>query len=519
MTELQLWSWGFLVVYVAAMVGFGIAGMRRVRGGDDFATARSAYGPLFLALAFAATTASGATFLGLPGFAYTNGVSAFQHTFFYPAGVYLGVLICLRAVSRAGASFGNRTIPEFLGDRYQSELLRVCFALFSLMLLFYLAGQLVAGLVMFEQLLGLSPGWALGITAAVLGAYVVIGGAHADILTDGTQGGLMVMLSLAVVAMFVVGFGVGEGAGAVFDRLEELDAGNLAFIHPTAPIFDSWWDVVAVFLCHVPLGLLPHIGNKLWALRAGTDRRVFIVACFALGFALPLMTFGGLLARAVLGDALLVSGGGNAAVPALFIELLPVWLAALLGVGILSAVMSTADGLVVSTSQVFANDLYRCSIAPRWHADKSEAEIDVIVLRISRIATALTLAAASAMAWALLDMNVALLVWIGVGGMMAALAGPLVLGVLWQGVTRAGALAGFAAGAGTFIVAKAALIPAAWFAGTPLAEAAVWFEAQAVSPYACATLGEFASVAATVLVSRFTEPPSRAHLERIFGPR
>ncbi len=42
------------------------------------------------------------------------------------------------------------------------------------------------------------------------------------------------------------------------------------------------------------------------------------------------------------------------------------------------------------------------------------------------------------MAWALQNKNIALLVWIGSGGMMAAFVGPLVMGALWRGVTKVG---------------------------------------------------------------------------------
>ena len=48
----------------------------------------------------------------------------------------------------------------------------------------------------FEIMLGVSPNWALAITAAVLMVYVVLGGAHADILTDGVQG--LIMVAIAV---------------------------------------------------------------------------------------------------------------------------------------------------------------------------------------------------------------------------------------------------------------------------------------------------------------------------------
>ena len=59
--SLVVWSWIFLALYIGMMLVFGIIGQRKVTSGDDFATARSSYGPIFLAFAFAATTASGAT--------------------------------------------------------------------------------------------------------------------------------------------------------------------------------------------------------------------------------------------------------------------------------------------------------------------------------------------------------------------------------------------------------------------------------------------------------------------------
>ena len=154
--QLYTWSWIFLVFYVSAMLGFGYFAGRKVQDADDFATARSSYGPLLLALAFASTAASGATFLGVPGLSYTLGVSIVWVAFLYPIGIYIGVLICQKTIGRYGNQSGARSIPEYLGERYQSEALRISAALLSLLLLFYLAGQLVAGLVMFEMMLGLS---------------------------------------------------------------------------------------------------------------------------------------------------------------------------------------------------------------------------------------------------------------------------------------------------------------------------------------------------------------------------
>lgn len=518
-TGLLWWSWGFLVLYVGGMMVFGYLGQQKVHNADDFATARGGYGPWFLAFAFAATTASGATFLGLPGIAYDVGLSSMWYIFLYPVGVYVGVMVCMTLISRAGNSFGSRTIPEYLGDRYQSDTLRILVAVFSLMLFFYLAGQLVSGLVMFETMLGLSEGWALVITCGVLMMYVMAGGAHADILTDGAQGMLMLALAVMIFFLFVSGFGVDGGLGGLIDKLEAQDENLVKTLNPDSVLVGSWWAIIAIFLSHAPLGLLPHIGNKLWALKETHQRWQFMRIVFVMGMILPAIGLGGLIARALLGDALHMPGASsNEAIPVLFIEIFPTWIAALLGVGILAAVMSTADGLVVSSSQVIANDLYRRTFAQRWHGQWSDAAVEAMTLRISRWATLGTLIISALLAWFLMNMNVALLVWVGVGGMMAALAGPLLLGTLWKGVTAHGAIVGFISGAVVFLITHSGVIDPVWFGDSGMLRgAADWLAYQAPSPYSCAAIGEIASVFVTVIVSLRTEPVAKEHVEAMFG--
>ncbi len=515
---LIFWGWTFLSIYIAMMMYFGLVGMSRVKGSDDFATARASYGPLFLALAMTATTASGATFLGLPGLAYTSGLPVLWYAFIYPLGVYTGVLICLHGIRRAGESFGSRSMPEYLGDRFDSDALRILAALFSMLLLIYLAGQLLAGAVMFSSMLGLETFPALCVTALVLMFYIALGGAHADILTDGVQGALMLALAALVLWMFLTGFGVEGGFSGMLTQLEALDPDLTTSIHPTHPLFNSRWDLFAIFIAHLPLGLLPHIGNKLWALKSNRDQMTFIKLSFAFGMLLPAITCGGILARVILGDTLFADGSNpNQAIPELFIAVLPSWAAAFIGAGILAAVMSTADGLVVSTAQIFANDIFRRTIAPRWMSDRDDHDIDRIGLLISRVATILILIGAVAFAWTTRDMNVALLVWIGIGGMMAASAAPMFLGVLWRRATRAGSITGFIVGGIAFTVLHSGFIDAAWFVGGGLEIAGTWLANQAVNPFACATLGAFASISAMVAVSLVTEPPSDEHLKRVFG--
>jgi SSS family transporter len=513
-----VWGWFFLILYIGLMLTFGFIGMGRVRNSDDFATARGGYGPVFLAFAMTATAASGATFLGLPALAYQAGLSSLWYAIVYPLGVYIGVMVCLVAIRRAGETFGSRSMPEYLGDRFDSDALRLIAAAFSILLLFYLAGQLLSAAVMFFNFLGLDTFPALLVTAAILMFYVTLGGAHADILTDGIQGALMLLLAVFVLYMFLTGFGVEGGLSGVIQRLHDIDPKLTTALNETNPLFDSWWDVAAIFFAHLPLGLLPHIGNKLWALKSDKDQTRFITLSFIFGLLLPAITCGGLLARAILGDELLAPGNNpNNAIPALFIATLPTWFAALIGAGVLSAVMSTADGLVVSSAQIFANDIYRRTIAPRSKAKDDPELIDHMALKISRIATVIVLICAIGIAWGTRDMNIALLVWVGVGGMMAATSAPMFLGIFWRRSTRAGALVGFIVGGLVFGLLKSASIKASWFSGGPLAEAGTWLEAQAVNPFACATLGSGAAIAAMIVISLFTKQLDDAHLKRVFG--
>ncbi len=245
--------------------------------------------------------------------------------------------------------------------------------------------------------------------------------------------------------------------------------------------------------------------------------RLLVMGLFLMGYGIGggfsgMLGLGGILARVILGEGV----SGNQALALLFIELFPSWLAALLGVGILAAVMSTADGLVVSSSQIVANDLYRLTFAPRFRANLSEQELERRVLNISRVSTVVIMMLCTAMAWAMLDMNVTIIVWIGTGCMMAAFAGPLILGAVWKGVTKAGAFAGLISGGLVFIVVFNRMIDPQWFPPGTLQNAAIWLNIEAPNPWSCAAMGELFSLAVTVIVSKLTQPLPEAHMLRLF---
>lgn len=440
-----MWSWIFMVGFIGLFVVLGFVGMKKTTDADDFAVARSSYGPWLLGLAFVAGSASGSTFLGIPGLAYSKGFASLWYPIVYPIGMYLGMLMAAKLVKSMGDRFGNRTIPEFVGQRYDSDFLRVGLTIVSFLLLFYITGQLVAAATLFQVMMGLPYVPALISTAVVLLVYIGMGGSHADILTDAVQGLLMLAAAVAIVVMFFTGFGVDGGVGAVNERVAARDgsSGWDTLLLAGDPIYGSAWLIFLIFVAHLPLGMLPHLGNKFMALRSARQMRTFAMFSLVAGCILPMMALGGILGAATIDREILP----DQVIPILFTEQFPPIIAAFLAVAILSAVLSTSDGLVVSVSQLLANDLYRKTFA----REENPEVVDRRTLLIGRVGVALALIAGVAIAWNPPE-YLTIVIWIGVGGIVSGLAGPVLIGSLWRRATKTAAISSFLAGVGCYAV-------------------------------------------------------------------
>ena len=213
-TNIGAWGWIWLIAFMLIFIGIGTYGMRKTRTEEDFAVARGAFGPFMVAFAFAATIASGATFMSLPGMDYSKGFAAIWYPAIYPIAIYLGLIFVVKLVKRAGDGFRSNSIPEFMGQRYQSDFLRIAFALLSLLLVFYIAAQIVAAATMFQVLLDLEYTTGILLSVGVIALYIGMGGTHADIMTDGVQGVMMVLIALIIAVAFLLSPGI-EGTGPV----------------------------------------------------------------------------------------------------------------------------------------------------------------------------------------------------------------------------------------------------------------------------------------------------------------
>lgn len=422
-----VWGWTFLAAYLVLMIYLGLVGLRRTGTSDDYATARGTYGGLLLGLSYMAMVASGSTFLGIPGLAYESGFKAGYYPMLYPIGIYLGTMLVARRMKFMGDRLRSQTIPDFLGDVYRSSLLRGIAALISLFLIYYVMAQLAASGQMFETILGIPYQAGVWIAIGVVMVYMIMGGSHSDIISDAIQGLLMLAVTVFIISAFLVGAGVeGWGPSAVNAALpSEMQWST--HTDPADPTFSSWWVIVLLLVAHLGFFTLPHLGNKFFAMRGTAQTRRFVATSSIVGIVVGFLFLGGVLGRAMGIEDI----HPDSVIPNLFVQLLPAWTAALLSVAVLSAIISTADGLLMSISQIFANDLYRKTYVPWRGKDPESPQVDRTALLIGRLGVLVAGVVAGIAVYSPPDL-LSILLWVGIGGIIATLSGPIFLAVFWR---------------------------------------------------------------------------------------
>lgn len=502
------WGWIFLAAYMVVILGLGYVGYRRVQSGvggvssqDEYATARGGFGFLALALAYAATVASGATFMSIPGMGYDMGFMAGYYAMIYPIGIFFGALIVARVSKKVSDRFNSQSVPDLLGDRFQSPGLRVITAMLSLFLIFYAMAQISAAGWMFEVILGIEYTIGIWVAGLLLLVYLAAGGSHADILTDAIQGAIMIGITLLIFVMFVTGWGIDGGMSAVNTALESHQQWD-QHTDPDNPIFPGWWAILLLMIAHIGFTAQPHLGNKFFAIKSNRYIRRFLLATSLVGIFLPVMFLGGILGAA---QGIEVADP-DAIIPTLFVENIHPIMAAFLGIAILSAIVSTSDGLVIAVSQIFANDLYRKSYVP-WRGGDPEAEaVQQRALLISRVSTIFIVFVAVAAVMSP-PQYLVVFMWTGIGGIIASFGGPYLVGTMWRRTTKHAAFAATLIGFGVYFYIhlgpQFGFLEGIW----PLNE----------NPFASTGIGLIVSVITTIVVSLVTDPPAEDHLEEVFS--
>lgn len=559
--SILVWTW--IIVGLTFTLYIGIAIWSRATSTSGFYVAGRGVPALANGMATGADWMSAASFISMAGLISFMGYTGTIYLMGWTGGYVLLALLLAPYLRK----FGKFTVPEFVGDRYESQAARIVAVVCAVFISFtYVAGQMRGVGVVFARFLEVPVETGVVIGVVIVFFYAVIGGMRGITYTQVAQYVVLIIaFMIPAIAISVkltghwipqIGFGAvlvdGPNAGRfLLETLDEIQR-DLGFPEYTAAWMGGKKSMVDVFAITMALMVgtagLPHVLIRFYTVRDARAARwsalwalVFIsllyttapaVATFARVNMIQTLegtryeeapTWFTSWERTGLitfddknGDGVITYRGeeelNELSVDPDIIVLanpeiaeLPNWVIALVAAGGLAAALSTAAGLLLVISASVSHDLMKSIFRPNM-SEGSE-------LATARIAAAFAVVAAG-LVGIYPPGYVAQVVAFAFGLAAASFFPVLVLGVFSMRTTRQGAIAGMLTGIGF----TASYIIYFKFIATSAGAEEWWF---GISPEGIGTIGMLLNFVVAVTVSRFTPPPSnevRALVERIRLP-
>lgn len=375
-----------------------------------------------------ATNMSGASFVGMAGAGYGNGISVYSYEWMAAVILVFFVIFLLPFYLRSGVF----TMPEFLERRFDRRL-RYGFAGLLVVLSIFLdcAGALYAGGLVVQTLWPTVPLWVGVLVLALLsGVLSITGGLGAVVISDTIQGTMLIIGGIIVFIAAILAVPSWEAVEAV------APAGALSIVQPLDDPFLPWPGLFGVFI----IGMYFWSTNQLIvqrALGAKTLDHGRWGALFAGLLKLPplfIMVLPGVLAIQLYPDL----PTPDLAFPTLVFDLLPIGIRGVILAALVAAITSTVDSILNSASTLVTMDFVR-PLRPQT-TDKQ-------LVRIGRVVTAIVMIVG--IVWAPQIVRFPSL-WTYFQSILAYATPPVVaifvLGILWRRTTPAAAFWTFAIG-------------------------------------------------------------------------
>ena len=192
-------NWTFLIVGLTFALYVGIAISARAKSTGDFYVAGKGVPPLANGMATAADWMSAASFLGMAGLISFLGYDGSVYLMGWTGG-YVLLAVLLAPYLR---KFGKFTVPDFIGDRYESSTARRVAVFCAIFISFtYVAGQMRGVGVVFSRFLEVSVEKGVLIGMVIVFIYAVLGGMKGITWTQVAQYCILIFAFL-VPAIFI----------------------------------------------------------------------------------------------------------------------------------------------------------------------------------------------------------------------------------------------------------------------------------------------------------------------------
>ena len=274
----------YLAIGLSFALYIGIAIVSRASSTGDFYVAGKHVHPVANGMATAADWMSAASFISMAGLIGFLG---------YEGGVYLmgwtgGYVLLAMLLAPYLRKFGKFTVPEFIGDRYYSQLARIVAVICLIFISFtYVAGQMRGVGIVFSRFMEVPIETGLYIGMGVVFIYAVLGGMKGVTYTQVAQYCVLIF-AYTVPAVFIainvtgvalpqiaLGSEVVDGSGYLLEKLDKTLV-DLGFGAYTSAFNDkSMIDVCAITLAlMVGTAGLPHVIVRFFTVPKVRDARI-----------------------------------------------------------------------------------------------------------------------------------------------------------------------------------------------------------------------------------------------------
>ena len=290
---MSIQAWTFLFVGLSFCLYLVIAWLSRVRDTEGFYVAGRGVPAIANGMATAADWMSAASFISMAGLIATMG---------YAGGVYLmgwtgGYVLLALLLAPYLRKFGHYTVPDFIGDRYESNVARLVAVVCAIFVSFtYVAGQMRGVGIVFSRFLEVDINVGVTIGMVIVFVYATLGGMKGITWTQVAQYWVLITaflipaiaISIRLTGQPIPQIGMGsqlldEGV-FLLEKLDQIHT-DLGFAAYTET-FTGSWDKLNVFCAVLALMVgtagLPHVIVRFYTVK--TVRAARWSAFWALAF-------------------------------------------------------------------------------------------------------------------------------------------------------------------------------------------------------------------------------------------
>lgn len=347
-------NWSILAVYLLANLFLGFVLSKKVTTASDFFVGDKTTPWWAIGVSVVATYISALTFLGAPGWAYSDGMSAIAMQLNYPLVVVVVITLFIPFFFNSGVA----SIYEYQEKRFGPTSRAIMSGIFLISQALSSAAVLYATALVIEFITGLSVEYAIIIVTAIALVYTVMGGIAAVIWTDVIQAGIL--LVGACIIMYAL---IDQMTMPIGQALSELKAQGMTNALVTSVDVTKtttiWTGVVAMTLYHITVygANQMMVQRTLAAKNIGDAKKSFLMMGFGAFFIYFLFILMGILFYSYYGgrefsdpNTIILTFANDYGLPGLM---------GLIAAAVLAASMSSLDSAFNSMATISVVDFYQ----------------------------------------------------------------------------------------------------------------------------------------------------------------